>query len=122
MARAAQAVLVEKVIMNKNFIELSEANFDREVLNAMQPVLVEFWAGWSESCRDMAQMLESLANDDGVPLKVARVNVEHDEQLTDHYGVRAVPTLLIFDRGGLQDQIVERTTEQTVREKLARLR
>ena len=108
--------------MNKNFIELNEANFDREVLNAMQPVLVEFWAGWSESCRDMALMLESLAGDNAAPLKVARVNVEHHEQLTERYGVRAVPTLLIFNHGGVRDQIVGRTTEQTVRQRLERFR
>jgi thioredoxin-like negative regulator of GroEL len=50
------------------------------------------------------------------------VNVEHHENLTDQYGVRAVPTLLIFNQGALQDQIVGRTTEQTVRERLERLK
>jgi thioredoxin 1 len=112
----------EKEIMNKYFIEINELNFDREVLYAMQPVLVEFWAGWSASCRDMAPMLESLAGDDAVTLKVARVNVEHHEELAERYGVRAVPTLLIFNQGGVQDQIVGRTTEQTVRQRLERFR
>jgi thioredoxin 1 len=108
--------------MNKNFIELNEANFDREVLNAMQPVLVEFWACWSESCRDMTPMLESLAGNDATAVKVATLNVEQHEQLTERYGVRAVPTLLIFNQGGVRDQIVGRTTEQTVRERLERLK
>jgi thioredoxin 1 len=108
--------------MNKHFIELSEANFDREVLNAMQPVLVEFWAGWSDRCKAMAPMLESLADDGAVSVKVVRVNVEHHEKLTEQYGVRAVPTLLIFKQGGVQDQIVGQTTEQVVRAKLERLR
>ena len=111
----------EKAIVNNNFIELNETNFGREVLNATQPVLVEFWAGWSAPCRDMAPMLESVAEDEAVPVKVARVNVEHHEELTEQYGVRAVPTLLIFNQGGLQDQIVGRTTEQAVRERLKRL-
>jgi thioredoxin 1 len=78
--------------MNKHFIELSEANF------------------------------ESLAEDGAVSVKVARVNVEHHEKLTEQYGVRAVPTLLIFKQGGVQDQIVGQTTEQAVRAKLERLR
>ena len=108
--------------MNKNFIELSEANFDSEVLHAMQPVLVEFWAGWSESCKDMGPLLESVAVDYGVPVKIGRVNVEDHENLTELYGVRAVPTLLIFNQGGLQDQIVGRTTEQALRERLAHLK
>ena len=107
--------------MNDNFIELNEANFDREVLDAMQPVLVEFWAGWSESCKAMAPVLESVAKDDAVPVKIARVNVERHENLTDQYGVRAIPTLLLFNQGALQDQIVGRITEQAVRESLERL-
>ena len=108
--------------MNNTTIELNEANFDREVLEAAQPVLVEFWAGWSESCKAMAPMLESIAENAAVAVKVARVNVEHHEALTEQYGVRAVPTLLIFNQGGLQDRIVGRTTEQAVRERLERLK
>jgi thioredoxin 1 len=107
--------------MNDNFIELDEANFHQEVLSALQPVLVEFWAGWSESCKAMAPVLESVAKDDVVPVKIARVNVERHENLTDQYGVRAVPTLLLFNQGALQDQIVGRITEQAVRESLERL-
>ena len=108
--------------MNNNVIELNEANFNQEVLSATQPVLVEFWAGWSDPCKAMASMLESVAEDEVVPVKLARVNVEHHEKLTEQYGVRAVPTLLIFNQGGLQDQIVGRTTEQAVRATLERLR
>ena len=108
--------------MNYNVIELNEANFDREVINATQPVLVGFWAGWSDPCKAMAPMLESVAGDKAVPVKVARVNVEDHEELTEQYGVRTVPTLLIFNQGGLQDQIVGRTTEQAVRERLERLK
>jgi len=107
--------------MNDNCIELDEANFHQEVLSALQPVLVEFWAGWSESCKAMAPVLESVAKDDVVPVKIARVNVERHENLTDQYGVRAVPTLLLFNQGALQDQIVGRITEQAVRESLERL-
>jgi len=108
--------------VNNNVIELNEANFNREVLNATQPVIVEFWAGWSDPCKAMAPLLESVAEDEAVPVKIARVNVEDHENLTEQYGVRSVPTLLIFNQGGLQDQIVGRTTEQAVRERLERLK
>jgi thioredoxin 1 len=111
----------EKTTVN-NIIELNEANFDREVLNATQPVLVEFWAEWSGPCRDMKPMLESVAGNDAAPIKFARVNIEQHERLTEQYGVRTVPTLLIFNQGGLQDQIVGQTTEQAVRERLEGLR
>ena len=66
----------------------------------------------------MAPVLESVAEDDAVPVKVGRVNLERQEALAERYGVQAVPTLLIFNEGGLQDQIIGRTTEQEVREKL----
>ena len=80
------------------------------MLSAANPVLVQFWVGWSDPCKALAPMLESVAEDEAVPVKVARVNVEHHEELTERYGVSAVPTLLIFNQGGLQDQIVGRTT------------
>jgi thioredoxin 1 len=107
--------------MNNSVIEVNEANFETEVLGARNPVLVQFWAGWSEPCRAMGPVLESVAEGDDIPVKVARVNVERQEALADQYGVRAVPTLLIFSQGGLHDQIVGRATEQEVREKLESL-
>jgi thioredoxin 1 len=112
----------DKAIVNNNVIELNEANFHREVLKATLPVLVEFWAGWSEPCKALAPLLESVAEDQAVPVKVARVNVEHHEDLTEQYGVRSVPTLLIFNQGGVQDQIIGHTTGQAVRERLERLK
>jgi thioredoxin 1 len=104
-----------------NMTELNEANFEQEVLGARRLVLVQFWAGWSDPCKAMAPMLESIARDDAIPVKVVTVNVERHEELAEQYGVRAVPTLLIFNQGGLQDQIVGRATEREVRGKLERL-
>lgn len=108
--------------MNNNHVtELNEVNFEQEVLGAADPVVVHFWAAWSEPCRVMAPLLESVVVADAMPMKLARVNVDHHEELAERYGVRALPTLLIFNRGGLQGQIVGRATEAEVREKLGRL-
>jgi ribose 5-phosphate isomerase B len=92
--------------VNNNVIELNEANFDREVLNATQPVLVEFWAGWSDPCRAMAPMLESVAEDKAIPVKVARVNVEDHENLTEQKMLHRVG--IAADHGGfeLKEQLV----------------
>jgi thioredoxin 1 len=69
----------------------------------------------------MAPLLENFVKDDAISVKIVRVSVEDHENLTDQYGVRAVPTLLLFNQGALQDKIVGRTTEQTLRESLDRL-
>jgi thioredoxin 1 len=104
--------------MSRMMIELDESNFNREVLGASEPVLVEFWAGWSVPCKAMAPVLEAVAEDRAGEVKVATVNVEQHENLADRCGVRAVPTLLIFNKGSLRDQIVGKTTGQEVRERL----
>lgn len=108
--------------MNRHVVELNEANFAQEVLGSRNPVVVEFWAGWSDPCHAMAPVLESVAEDDAVPVKVARVNVEQHEELAEQYGVRAVPTLLIFNQGGLRDEIVGRASQEQLREKLQGLK
>lgn len=104
--------------MKNGVIELNEDNFAREVLGVPHPVLVQFWAGGSELSKAMTPLLEALAEDNTVAVKVGRVNVAHHEELAEHYGVQCVPTMLIFNQGGLKDQIVGRTTEQEVRTKL----
>ena len=104
--------------MNTPVIEVNQANFEQEVLGAARPVLVQFWAGWSELCKTMAPVLQSAAEDGSVPIKMARVNVEQNEALAEKYGVRAVPTVLLFNEGGLKDQIIGRATEREVRDKL----
>jgi thioredoxin 1 len=108
--------------VSNTVIELNEANFAQEVLEAHNPVLVEFWAEWSDPCQAMAPVLDSVAGDDTVPVKVARVNVEQHEGLAEQYGVRGVPTLLIFNQGGLRGEIVGRASEQQLREKLQGLK
>jgi thioredoxin 1 len=103
--------------MRNTFIELNEANFDEEVMDATHPVMVQAWASWSVPCREISPLLESVAWDAG-PVKLARLNVERNEALAMQCGVRAVPTLLFFNLGSLRDQIVGRVTEAEVREKL----
>jgi thioredoxin 1 len=111
----------EKANCEQQLHRIERSKLRSRVLNAVQPVLVGFWAAWSASCKAMTPVLESVAKDDAVSVKIARVSVEDHENLTDQYGVRAVPTLLLFNQGTLQDKIIGRTTEQTVRESLERL-
>jgi len=108
--------------VNHKVIELNEENFTEEVLEAHRPVVVQFWVGWSELCRAMAPVVELAAEDRAIPVKLARVNVEQNGQLAERYGVQALPTVLIFKQGGLREQIIGRTTELELREKLESLK
>jgi thioredoxin 1 len=111
----------EMATLGGSAIELNAANFQREVLGAAEPVLVAFWTEWSDACKAMVQVLESVVEDPSVPCKVGLVNAEENEELAEQYGVRTVPALLIFNQNSLRDRIVGRTTEPQVREKLERL-
>jgi len=98
--------------------EVNLSDFEQEVLRSPQPVLLEFWAGWCSSSMALAPRLRSLAEEQQGVIKVARVNVDRNEALAERYFVRAVPTLLIFQHGTVQDQVVGLTTELALREKL----
>jgi len=98
--------------------EVNLSDFEEEVLRSREPVLVEFWAGWCSSSTALAPMLKSLAEEQQGALKVIRVDVERNEAVAGRYLVRAVPTLLIFQHGAVQDQVVGPTTEFALREKL----
>ena len=104
--------------MNANMIDLNTTNFNEEVLDSEEPVLVEFWAGWCSLCKLMAPVIESVANGKDGGVKVVKVNLDENRTLADRYGIRAVPTLLVFNQGGLRDHIVGRATEQEILEKL----
>ena len=108
--------------MSSAFIELNETNFAEEVLGSPDPVLVHFWAGWSQPSKAMTPVLEAVNEDISNPVRVGRVNLEQHEALAEQYGVQCVPTVLIFNQGGLQDQIVGRASEQEIREKLERFK
>ena len=108
--------------VNNNVLELSEANFQQEVIVARRPVVVQFWAGWSDLCKSMSPVIDSVAREQSGAIKVARLNIEQNATLADQYGVRAVPTVLFFNQGSLQDQIVGRASADQIREKLERFK
>ncbi len=102
-------------------LELDEASFEREVLQAAQPVLVDFWAPWCGPCRSMAPIIEELAREFDGRVKVAKVNVDRNQVLAARYGVTSVPTLMFFKRGQVVDRDVGYTPKGTLIQKLNRL-
>ena len=82
-----------------NLTELSESNFQSEVLESAEPVLVDFWAPWCGPCRMIAPVVEQLAEENAGSLKVAKLNVDQSPNLASRYGVSSIPTLMIFKDG-----------------------
>ena len=89
-----------------NVPELSESNFQTEVLQATEPVLVDFWAPWCGPCRMIAPLVEELANENAGSLKVAKINVDDAPNIATKYGVSSIPTLMVFKGGEVVERFV----------------
>ena len=94
---------------------LHEFNWKKEVLQADEPVLVDFWASWCPPCRAMDPTIEALARD----FKVCKVNVDTNQELASRYGISSIPALLIFRNGEIVARHVGVTPDATLRTELA---
>jgi len=88
------------------YVEVTDATFESEVLKSELPVLVDFWAVWCAPCRMIAPLVEEIANDKEGSLKVAKMDVDNNPEVAAKYGIRSIPTLLIFKNGEVVDQLV----------------
>ena len=91
---------------NPNVLTLSESNFDQEVLNTKAPVLVDFWATWCGPCKMIAPIIDEIASEKAGVAKVGKVDVDENQAISARYGIRAIPTLLLFKDGEVKEQIV----------------
>lgn len=92
--------------MAGSLVELTDANFESEVLKSELPALVDFWAVWCGPCRQIAPTVEALANDYSGQLKVGKMNIDDHQMTPQKYGIRSIPTLLVFKGGQVVGQIV----------------
>lgn len=87
-------------------LEFSDANFDDEVINSDIPVLVDFWAPWCGPCRIIAPVVEEISETHDGKIKVGKLNVDDNQQTSMKFGIRSIPTLLVFKNGEIFEQII----------------
>jgi len=105
--------------MSANISHLTAANFKDTIAAAAMPVLVDFWAPWCGPCKMIAPILEELATELAGKLTICKVNVDDNGDIAAQYGIRAIPTLLLFKGGQLAEQIVGMMDKATLKAKIS---
>jgi thioredoxin 1 len=105
----------------KPTIEINETNFETEVLNSTQLVLVDFWAEWCGPCKMLAPVLDEIATEQTGRVKVAKVNIDQNPTLAARFGIQSIPTLLYFANGELRNQTVGVAGKRAITAKLEAL-
>ena len=102
-------------------LEVTDDSFSNEVLNSELPVLVDFWAEWCGPCKMVSPIVEELSNDYDGKIKVTKLDVDSNPQTAANYGIRGIPTLLMFKDGSAVDQIVGAIPKAQIAERLDKI-
>jgi len=100
--------------MSEHVKEVTDQDFDSEVLQSDQPVLVDFWAAWCAPCRMVAPTVDQVAQEYQGKAKVYKLNVDDNAETSARYNIRGIPTLLLFKNGEVKDQIVGATSKDHI--------
>ena len=100
--------------MAENVVEFNDQNFDSDVLGAGSPVLVDFWAVWCGPCKAIAPIVEEVANDYSGKVKVGKMDVYSNNQVAMRYGIRSIPTLMLFNKGEVVDQVIGNVGKESI--------
>jgi thioredoxin 1 len=102
-------------------VEFTDSNFETEVVGSDTPVLVDFWAEWCGPCKMVAPVVEEIASEYEGKLKVGKLDVDSNQQVAFKYGIRGIPTLLIFKDGRVVEQIVGAVPKPHITSKLEKI-
>lgn len=99
-------------------ITITDENFDQEVLKSDKPVLIDFWATWCGPCKMIAPIVEDLVDEYDGKAKIGKLDVDNNQQTAIKFGVRSIPTILIFKDGKLKDTIIGAVPKNQIIQKL----
>ena len=102
-------------------LKITDSTFSSDVLQAEMPVLVDFWAEWCGPCKMVSPIVEELSNEYNGKVKVAKLDVDSNPQTATNYGIRGIPTLLMFKDGSAVDQIVGAVPKTQIAERLDKI-
>jgi len=106
--------------MPMDIMNLTDADFEEQVLKSPLPVLIDFWAAWCVPCRMIAPTVDAIAESHKESLKVAKMNVDENMKTPGKYGIRGIPTLLLFKGGELKETLVGVQSKDKIIEVIAR--
>jgi thioredoxin 1 len=93
-------------VSNENIVHTTDARFDADVLKAEKPVLLDFWAEWCGPCKMIAPILDEISVEYGDRLRIAKLNIDENPQTPPKFGIRGIPTLILFKNGTVEAQKV----------------
>jgi len=105
-----------EVIMGEHLLQLNDGNYEEEVNKSDKPVLVDFWAPWCGPCKSIGPIIEELAGTYKERAKIAKINVDESPKAASTYGVRSIPTLILFKDGKVFDTIIGLVSKERLEE------
>jgi len=106
---------------NENLLHVTDGDFEQKILQSDMPALVDFWAAWCGPCRTVGPIVEELASEYAGKIRVAKLDVDSNKDTPSKYGVRGIPTLMLFKNGQVVDQIVGAVPKNRIKELLDRV-
>ncbi len=100
--------------------QVTDSNFETEVLKCDLPVLVDFWAPWCGPCRALGPVVEELANEYTGSVKIVKMNVDENPNTPGKYGIRAIPTLILYKNGEVLDQVTGAVSKSSIKDMISK--